>query len=233
MIDNAEDLAQKAQDNKAGLKKQYVNIPIGDEEYGFRISGIGSKSVKLEKFVKYDEIFEAIEAGNDNGLESMIKQIIEDYEAWIDEIEKAKKKAFYDAIIKPAKFMSLPKLVFRQSKPAIIGIESLSGTIKQGQTLINKNGEYVGVIASMEDKGETLPDIPRGQRVAMAIKDAIVGKHFDEGDELYVDIPEKHYKFIEREFKDKLTEDEFETLYEFVEIKRKQDPDWGKFGLFE
>ena len=163
----------------------------------------------------------------------VIYQIIEDYEAWIDEIERAKKKAFYDAIIKPAKFMSLPKLVFRQSKPAIIGIESISGTIKQGQTLINKNGEYVGVIASMEDKGETLPDISRGQRVAMAIKDAIVGKHFEEGDELYVDIPEKHYKFIEREFKDKLTEDEFETLYEFLEIKRKIDPDWGKFGLFE
>ena len=163
----------------------------------------------------------------------VIYQIIEDYEAWIDEMEQAKKKAFYDAIIKPAKFMSLPKLVFRQSKPAIIGIESISGTVKQGQTLINKNGEYVGVIASMEDKGETLPDISRGQRVAMAIDDAIAGKHFDEGDELYVDIPEKHYKFIEREFKDKLTEDEFETLYEFVEIKRKQDPDWGKFGLFE
>ena len=163
----------------------------------------------------------------------VIYQIIEDYEAWIDEMEQAKKKAFYDAIIKPAKFMSLPKLVFRQSKPAIIGIESISGTVKQGQTLINKNGEYVGVIASMEDKGETLPSIPRGQRVAMAIKDAIVGKHFDEGDELYVDVPEKHYKFIEREFKEKLTEDEFETLYEFLEIKRKQDPDWGKFGLFE
>ena len=31
----------------------------------------------------------------------------------------------------------------------------------------------------------------------------------------------------------KLTEDEFETLHEFLEIKRKQDPDWGKFGLFE
>ena len=163
----------------------------------------------------------------------VIYQIIEEYEAWVDEMEQAKKKAFYDAIIKPAKFMSLPKLVFRQSKPAIIGIESISGTIKQGQTVINKNGDYVGVIASMEDKGETLPSIPRGQRVAMAIKDAVVGKHFEEGDELYVDVPEKHYKFIEREFKDKLTEDEFETLYEFLEIKRKQDPDWGKFGLFE
>ena len=85
MIDNAEDLAQKAQDNKAGLKKQFVNIPIGDEEYGFRISGIGAKSVKLEKFVKYDDIIEAIESGNDNGLEAMIKQIIEDYEEDEDE----------------------------------------------------------------------------------------------------------------------------------------------------
>ena len=163
----------------------------------------------------------------------VIYQIIEEYQEWIDEIEQAKKKAFYEAIIKPAKFMILPKLIFRQSKPAIVGIESVSGTIKQGQTVINKNGEYVGEIASMEDKGETLPDISRGQRVAMAINDAIAGKHFDEGDELYVDIPEKHYKFIEREFKEKLTEDEYETLYEFVDIKRKQDQDWGKFGLFE
>ncbi len=80
MIDNAQDLATKAQDNKAGLKRKYVNIPIGDEEYGFRISGIGAKSVKLEKFIKYEDIFEAIESGNDNGLEAMIKQIIEDYE---------------------------------------------------------------------------------------------------------------------------------------------------------
>ena len=163
----------------------------------------------------------------------VIYQIIEDYEEWIKQKEEARKKAFYDAIIKPAKFMPLPKLVFRQSKPAIIGVEALSGTVKQGQKLINKNGESVGVIASMEDKGETLPDISRGQRVAMAIDNAIVGKDFDEGDELFIDIPEKHYKFIEREFKDKLTEDEFETLYEFLEIKRKQDPDWGKFGLFE
>jgi len=80
MIDNAEDLAKKAQDNKVGLKRQFVNIPIGDEEYGFRISGIGARSVKLEKFVKYDDIMEAIESGNDYGLEAMIKQIIEDYE---------------------------------------------------------------------------------------------------------------------------------------------------------
>ena len=120
----------------------------------------------------------------------VIYQIIEEYEAWIKEKEENKKQSFYNSIIKPAKIMSLPKLVFRQSKPAIMGIEVMSGTVKQGHKLINKNGDIVGTIASMEDKGETLADITRGQRVAMAVKDAIVGKHFEEGDELYIDIPE-------------------------------------------
>ena len=80
MIDNSDDLRDRANEFKTGLKKQYVNIPIGDEEYGFRISGIGAKSVKLETYVKYEDIFEAIEAGNDNGLEALVKQVIEDYE---------------------------------------------------------------------------------------------------------------------------------------------------------
>lgn len=80
MIDNAEDLKEKALANKPGLRRQYVNIPVGTEKYGFRISGIGAKAVKLEKYVKYDEIIEAVNAGNNEGLEAMVKQIIEDYE---------------------------------------------------------------------------------------------------------------------------------------------------------
>ena len=210
-----------------------LEIPIREANIGdVNRRDIINSSIALNEDDKHGAIIafnvdvhpNSVEDLNNSGVKlfkgDVIYQIIEDYEEWIDEIEKAKKKAFYNAIIKPAKFMSLPKLVFRQSKPAIIGIESLSGTVKQGQTVINKNGEYVGVIASMEDKGETLPDISRGQRVAMAIDDAVVGKHFEEGDELYIDVPEKHYKFIEREFKEKLTEDEYETLYEFLEIKR-------------
>ena len=222
------------------------NIPIRSADIGdVNRRDIINSSIALEEDDAHGAIIAFNVGVHPNSLEDLNKsdvhlfegdviyQIIEEYEEWIKEKEEAKKKAFYDAIVKPAKFMVLPKLIFRQSKPAIVGIESLSGTLKQGQKLVNKNGEIVGSIASMEDKGETLPDITRGQRVAMAIKDAIVGKHFEEGDELFVDVPEKHYKFIEREFKDKLTEDEFETLYEFLEIKRKQEPDWGRFGLFE
>ena len=179
----------------------------------------------------------ALDDLNNSGVKlfqgDVIYQITEDYEAWVQERKEAQKKQWLDAIIKPAKFMILPKLIFRQSKPAICGIEVEAGTVKQGYALMSANGDYVGTIASMEDKGETLTAISRGQRVAMAINDAVAGKDFEEGDTLYVDIPEKHYKILEREFKDKLNEDEFMALDEILEIKRRRDPDWGKFGLFE
>jgi len=164
---------------------------------------------------------------------NVIYQITEEYEGWIEEKEKEQRKIWLDAIIKPAKIRSIPKLIFRQSKPAIAGIEVLSGTVKQGYSLINQNGNTVGVIESMQDKGDNLPSIVKGQKIAMAIKDAVAGKDFEEGDNLYIDIPEKHYKILERELKDKLSEDEFETLNEVLSIKRKIDPDWGAFGLFE
>lgn len=80
MIDNPEDLKNKALDNKPSLRKEYVNIIIGDEEYGFRLSGIGAKAVKIEAYVKYEDIFEALENGNDNGLEAKIFKIIDEFE---------------------------------------------------------------------------------------------------------------------------------------------------------
>ncbi|MGF7118124.1 translation initiation factor IF-2 [Methanobacterium oryzae] len=158
---------------------------------------------------------------------NVIYQLTEDYQAWIDEAKEKKKKAYLDAIIKPAKIRVIPKLIFRNSKPAIAGIEVLSGTIKQDYGLIRGDGSKVGKVEGMQDKGDNLKSVPRGKKVAMSIKDAIFGKNFDEGDVLYVDIPENHYKILESELKNKLTEDEYETLNEIVDIKRKQDPNWG------
>jgi translation initiation factor 5B len=79
----------------------------------------------------------------------------------------------------------------------------------------------------MQDKGENLASISKGQKVAMAIKDGILGRNFQEGDELYIDIPENHYKILESELESKLSEDEIQTLHEIVDIKRKQNANWG------
>jgi len=158
---------------------------------------------------------------------NVIYKLTEDYQEWIEAAEERKKKEWLDAIIRPAKIRIIQKLVFRHSKPAIAGIEVLGGTVKGDYKLIQKDGRYVGKVESMQDKGENLPSTSRGQKVAMAIGGAVFQKDFEEGDVLYVDIPENHYKILESDLKSKLTEDELQILEEIVEIKRKEDPLWG------
>ncbi len=157
----------------------------------------------------------------------VIYKLTEDYADWTEAAEERKRKEWIDAIIRPAKIRIIPKLVFRFSKPAIAGIEVLGGTVKKDYILIRDTGERVGKVESMQDKGDNKPSTSKGQQVAMAIKDAVFGKDFEEGDVLYVDIPESHYKILEAELKSKLSEDELQILDELVKIKRKKDDLWG------
>lgn len=77
---DVEEFKNKAIENKKGLRKKWLTIPVGDEDQDFRLSGIGAKAIKIEKFVKYDDIMEAIEAGRTDGLEAMLMEIVEEYE---------------------------------------------------------------------------------------------------------------------------------------------------------
>lgn len=157
----------------------------------------------------------------------VIYKLTEDYEAWLKAAEERKREKYLEAIIRPAKIRIIPKLVFRNSKPAIAGIEVLGGTVKKDYSLMREDGSPVGKVESMQDKGDNLKSISKGQKVAMAIKEAFFGRDFDEGETLYVNIPEKHYKIIESELKGKLSEDELDILQEIVDIKRKENPSWG------
>lgn len=80
MIDNPEDLKNKALEYKPNLKREKLVIPVGSEDYEFRISGIGEKSIKIEKYIKYDAIIDAINAGNEDGLEALLLKLVDEYE---------------------------------------------------------------------------------------------------------------------------------------------------------
>ncbi|MBF4468763.1 MAG: hypothetical protein ISP01_05095 [Methanobrevibacter arboriphilus] len=80
MIDNVEELKNKAVDYKQEIKREGLSIIIGDSEENFRISGIGEKAVKIEKFIKYEDMIEALELGRDDSIEIAIKKVIEDFE---------------------------------------------------------------------------------------------------------------------------------------------------------
>ena len=80
MIDNIDDLREKAVNNKNELKRKFVKATIDETEYNLRITGIGEKSIKIETFIKYEDIMDAIDAGKEEGIEYALKQFIEDYE---------------------------------------------------------------------------------------------------------------------------------------------------------
>ncbi|MGL4670015.1 MAG: hypothetical protein ACRCVG_05410 [Methanobacteriaceae archaeon] len=76
MENQIEELRTKALAAKPNIKKGGFITVIGDEEQKFRV-GIGQKSVKLEIYIKYDQIIEAVESGKVNGLEMALKEMIE------------------------------------------------------------------------------------------------------------------------------------------------------------
>ena len=163
--------------------------------------------------------------------DKVIYQLTEDYLEWVNTDKERQKEKKLASIIRPSKIRIIPKLVFRHSKPAIAGVEIMSGIIQTGVDLINDKGVVVGSVESMEDNGENLSKASRGSQVAMAIKDAVFEKDFEEGDVLYVDMSEQNFFAIEDEFKSKLLDDEIHTMDKLNEIKQQsEDPNWGSIN---
>ena len=117
--------------------------------------------------------------------------------------------------------------VFRRAKPAIFGVEILSGSIKPKIALVRQNGEEVGEIQQIQDKGEALSSAEQGMQVAISMDKPVFGRHIFEKDVLYVKVPEQQVKVLATTFAKRLTEEEQKTLEEYVSVMRKKVPFWG------
>lgn len=91
VLDSSSELKERALANKSNLKNQYVNIFIGKKEYGFRIAGIGAKSIKIEIFVGYDDIVKELSSGNDISLEYILFELMME-----NEVDYSKFYQFFD-----------------------------------------------------------------------------------------------------------------------------------------
>ena len=145
----------------------------------------------------------------------IIYKLLEDYEDWIKrERERVKKEG---KIVTPAKIRLLPKHVFRQSKPAIVGVEVLAGTIASGCRLMREDGKVVGRIKQIQLERETIKSATTGQRVAIAIEGVTMGRQLHENDTVYTFISSDDMKQLSEE---ELTEEELAVLREIRRIKR-------------
>ena len=169
---------------------------------------------------------DAKEAALENGIpvfiSDVIYRLIEDYKTWVKEERDKEKRELVDRLTTPAKIKILPGCVFRQSKPAIFGIEVLGGKIKTGVKLVKFDGTRIGAINEIQDKGGSIKEAMVPMQVAISMKKPTVGRQIKENDVLYVDITEEEMKEMKTsKGKGLLSADEEEILEELERIKGK------------
>jgi translation initiation factor 5B len=158
----------------------------------------------------------------------VIYQLIDQYVAWRDEQKRIAERQQFEHIMMPAKIRLLPDCVFRQSNPAVVGVRVLGGKLRSDVDLIKQDGKKVGHLKTMQMRQETIHEADAGLELAISIEGATVGRQVNVGDDLLVDIPERHVKVLEREMLRTLNVGTQEVLAEFTAMRRKADPFWGK-----
>jgi translation initiation factor 5B len=107
-------------------------------------------------------------------------------------------------------------------------VHVMGGCIRPGVTLIKTDGSKVGVVKQIQERNENISIAPQGKEVAISIDGPTAGRQINESEVYYVDVPEGHSKVLEFHLKDTIKQDELEVLLEFLAIKRKDNPFWGR-----
>ncbi|MDD1715627.1 MAG: translation initiation factor IF-2 [Methanolinea sp.] len=158
----------------------------------------------------------------------VIYQLVDQFVLWRDELKRKTEQQKFEQIILPAKIRILPHCVFRQSNPAVVGVRVLGGTLRTDVNLIQRDGKKVGHLKSMQLNQENIREAQAGSEVAISIEGATVGRQLNVEDDLFVEIPERHVKVLEKEMLSHLPISTREILGEYTGMKRKTDPFWGK-----
>jgi len=157
---------------------------------------------------------------------NVIYKIIDDFEQW----QSAKKKEIDDdkmaGISKPFKIQLLKNYIFRQSNPAVIGVEVVAGVLKSGIDLMNDKGEIITKVKSIQAEQESLNEAEKGKQVAISMDGITIGRQISGDEILYSGINEFNFRKL-KELKEYLSYDEKNIMKEIAEIKRKTEPMWG------
>ncbi len=152
----------------------------------------------------------------------VIYHLIEEYEKYIEDLKKRKEREIIESVTYPFKLKFLEHFVFRQSKPAIIGVEVEGGIVKTKTIIMNQEGKVIGTILGIQKMGENVSEAQQGDQVAISIDKGIVGRNIKPGDVFYPYIPKEHYLILKQNIT-LLKNNEKNILEEIKEIMKKQD----------
>src|SRR3990170_5925463 len=220
------------------LKRENVPIRLAD------VGDISKRDVTEAAVVKEHEplygailafnvkvLQDAQEEARNRGVQifqhNIIYHLIDNYTQWMRSEQEARLLKEFEKFTRPGMVRMLPGYVFRNAKPAIFGVEVLAGTIKPKYPLVNVEGQDLGEVMQIQEKGKAISEATSGMQVALSMEKPIVGRHINEGDVLYVKVPESHAKAMLTKFQTRLTPEELDALNNYVNIMRKKMPFWA------
>lgn len=206
---------------KAGVgpitKSDVVEIQNEDPENKAIIAFNVGRTISGEEAIKEEDVrvFQS----------NIIYEIVDSYQEWKQALQEEAREEALNSISRPAKIRSMPEHVFRSSNPVVAGFKIVEGVLTSGSRLMTLDGEPVGQVKSVQEQNETVEKAEKGDQVAVSISNATIGRTFEEGDELIVEINGDEYRKLQ-ELEDLLTAGEEKVLQEIVDIKDSIDPHW-------
>ena len=156
----------------------------------------------------------------------IIYTLFEDYDAWKKEQESKEKAKDLENLPRPFKVKILPHYIFRQSNPAVVGVDVLGGIVKTGTDIMKLDGKKLTEVKSIQSEGKNVSEAEKGKQVAISLPNVTVGRNIFENDILISDLSEDAFVKL-KNMKKYLNEDEIAILKEISEIKRDKNPMWG------
>lgn len=150
---------------------------------------------------------------------NVVYHLIEQYDAWVKTEKELEKRKVLDGVILPAKFTVLPNNVFRNAKPAIVGVKVDVGKIVAGLRVFNHK-EDLGSIGQIQVDAKRVDELKKGEEAAVSITEGVVGRNMQEGDEIYVYLPDEQFGNYAL-WKIFLTQEEINLIEETREWQRK------------
>ena len=201
--------------NKTDIISAKANLKINELDaiiVGFNI-GIDEEASEIKKEVKII-------------TEDVIYKLIENLVEFRDEKSREIEKKRLMGLTSLCKLKILHQYVFRNTKPAIFGVNVEAGKINHGTKLINENNEEVGRIKAIQSENKSVEEAHEGMEVAISIPGANYERQLKDLKSFYSDLTESQFKGFKKN-KDLLSSKEMNLLQEIAEIKRKTKADWG------
>jgi translation initiation factor 5B len=172
------------------------------------------RKVILAFNIKVDE--QTINEAKNFGLKifssNVIYRLIDEYKRWMEEEKRREIETKLEVLPRPVKIRVIPGAIFRNSKPAIFGVDVLEGTLKPG-IILKRDEKVIGKVKEIQSEGRTIPKAIKGERVAISIEEAVVGRNVFENDILISELSKEDIEKLKEDF-DYLREDEKKLLIE-------------------